>query len=91
MRKLSVDDIYLLSSVADKMDLQIPDPTGKTQEQVGAEVLMLLFKKLHLAKSEVNSLILQVTEKDPSKLTLIEIKDFFKNILKEEGILDFFK
>ena len=91
MRKLQVDDIYLLSQIADKMEFVMPDSKGKTQEQLGGELIMQLFKKLHKAKNEVNSLIENVTEKKVADMSIKEMKDTIIELFKQDGILDFFK
>ena len=88
---LKIDDIYLLSEIADKMDIQMPESKGKTQEQLGGELIMQLFKKMHKAPKEINKLIEQVTGKQTSDMSLKEIKDTIMNIVKQDGTLSFFK
>ena len=91
MRKLHTDDIYLLSEIADKMDLQFPNIEGKTQEQFGGELMMQLFRKMHKAKAEINKLIESATGKDPKAMSLGELKEALATLLKQDGVLDFFK
>jgi Cdc6-like AAA superfamily ATPase len=91
MKQIGVDEIYLLSEIADKMDLVLPDSEGKTPEAYGREIFMSLFKKLHKARKEVNQLIVLLTEKDPAKMSVKEIITSLTGILKQDGVIDFFK
>ena len=91
MKQIGVDEIYLLSEIADKMDLILPDSEGKTPEAYGREIFMSLFKKLHKARKEVNQLIMVLTEKDPAKMTVKELVTALTDVLKQDGVLDFFK
>ena len=91
MKQIGVDEIYILSEIADKMDLVLPDSEGKTPEAYGREIFMSLFKKVHKAKKEVNQLIITLTDKDPSKMSIKELIESFTGILKQDGVLDFFK
>jgi len=100
MKNISSEEIYILSAIADKMDLdfEMPSTKGKTKEQleelqtkVGKKIMVDMFKKLHKAKKEVDELIKALTGKEAKEMSLIEIKDTITEILKQDGILDFFK
>lgn len=113
MRKLLNDDMYLISEIADKMDVDLPkypvinikNESEKTEIQKAAEktaiqkdfgmrVIHLLVRKVYKAKKEVNNLIANVLEKkveEVQKMPITETINILKNILKEDGVMDFFK
>ena len=91
MRKLCIDDMYLLSEIADKIEFEMPDVKGKTQEQLGGELILQLFKKMHKAKHEINQLIESVSGKNVNELSLAEVKNTILDIFKQDGTFDFFK
>lgn len=93
MRKLQTDDMFLLSEIADKMDIKL-DVKGKTQEEAGAELIMFLVKKAHKAKDEIKNLVAALTEKSSEEVAKMSPKEMINNvkeILKQDGLLDFFK
>jgi len=91
MRKLNINDMYLLSEIADKMDFKLPDMAGKDNAQFGAEIFMLIFKNIYKAKQEINDLISDVTGKNALEMNMKEIKDTIKKIFSQDGVVDFFK
>ena len=96
MKKIGMDELYLVSEIADKIEFEAPniyDKKGnrKDQYQYGSEMLLGLFKKMYKAKKEINDLIYKVTEKKAEEMSLKELKDTFTEILKQDGVLDFFK
>jgi predicted DNA-binding protein YlxM (UPF0122 family) len=97
MRKLNVDDIFLLSEIADKMDFELPAYPEKTeneekaQREYGMKLFALLFKKIHKAKNEIKELVANVTGKNANEMSVKELVDAFKGILSQEGALDVFK
>lgn len=105
MRKLDVEDMYLLSEIADKMEFtmpkypEIPDKMSKAEKEAvvktyGAEIITFIIRKIHKAKIEVNQLIANATEKsidEVKKMSPGEMIAIIKEILKQDGVLDFFK
>ena len=93
MRKLETDDMFLLSEIADKMDIKI-DAAGKSQEEIGADLMLFLVKKSHKAKDEIKQLVATLTEKtaeEVGKMSPKQLVTSIKEILKQDGVLDFFK
>ena len=93
MRKLETDDMFLLSEIADKMDIKL-DVKGKTQEEAGTELILFLVKKAYKAKDEIKQLVATLTEKTPEEVSRMSPKQLvtsIKEILKQDGVLDFFK
>jgi len=91
MKKIGLDEIFLLSEIAEKMNITFPESKGKDAETYGRELLVEFFKKLHKAKNEVTQLIETLTNRKVKDMNLKEIKESITAILKQEGILDFFK
>jgi len=100
MKRLTIDEVYLLSEIADKIDVKVdlPDTKGKSdkeiemlQEQLGKKLLLQMFRKMHKAREEINELIKQITDKEANKLSLKELKETISEVLKQEGVMDFFK
>lgn len=101
MKDIGVDEIFLLSEISDKMQLELPkleykDTKGKTEEevsfmmkQVGIKVALEVFKKLHKAKKEVLQLLEKLTGKKASEMSLKELKDNLIELFSKEGVMDF--
>lgn len=93
MRKLEGDDMFSLSEIADKMDIKL-DVKGKSQEEIGVELMLFLIKKSHKAKDEIKQLVATLTEKtteEVGKMSPKQLITSIKEILKQDGVLDFFK
>ena len=105
MRQLQVEEMYLLSEIADKMDFQFPkypkiskkmsdEEKDALMRDYGSEIVTFLVRKIYKAKNEVNQLIAAVTEKsveDVKKMPSTEFTATLKEIMKQPGIFDFFK
>ena len=93
MREFIGQDIITLSRIADKMQLK-PDVEGKTQQQIGAEFLIQIFSRLHLAEKEVWQLVADLNglkAEDVSKMPFRELKPLVKEIVTSADFADFFK
>lgn len=105
MREIQNTDMYILSEIADKMDLQFPkmqklpknadtETISEARNEYGKELITMLIKKIHKAKNEINQLISNITEKPISEVEKMSIKETvntLSNVLKQDGVLDFFK
>lgn len=104
MRELQNDDMYILSEIADKMNLSFPkspnmkDLSEEEKEQIrndyGKEVITIIIRSIHKAKSEINRLLANVLEKSIEEIEKMSIKETIatlKELLKQDGVLDFFK
>jgi len=93
MRELEGNDMFLLSEIADKMDIKL-DVKGKSQEEIGVDLMLFLVKKSHKAKDEIKQLVATLTEKTSEEVGKMSPKQLItsvKEILKQDGVLDFFK
>lgn len=99
MRELRNEDMYLLSEILDRMDLKMPtlkkdDGAKKTREELGADVVLSIVRKVHLAKDQINQLLANVMEKDLSEVKQMSLAETGSSIAKlfgKAGIADFFK
>ena len=75
-----------------KKEIDINDE--KTQQQVGAEFILTVFENLHLAETEVNEFLADLSGLSPEEFSQLPIEETLK-ILKEfksiPGISSFFK
>lgn len=93
MRELRSEDLFLLSEILDKMDINIPETTGKDDKALGLEIIMNFVKKIHLAKDQVNELIGKLTGKtseEVAEMKLSETVNIIKEIIANEDIKSFF-
>lgn len=101
MRKLQNDDMYLLSEIIDKMDFDLPkfpnvkkEDMESAQKDYGTAIVTMLLKRIHRARNEINQLMANVSGKSIEEVAQMPIKETFetlKHILKQDGVLDFFK
>jgi hypothetical protein len=92
MRKLETDDMFLLSEILDKMEYNVNFSKDTTQEQLGVEMLIQLSRKAYKAKDEIKTFIANVTGKSTDEVSKMPIKELIKtlkNILQQDGVMDF--
>ena len=101
--KLKNKHIYALSEIADKMDFTFPkapilkgtkEQIDQTRNEYGREIMTNIVKKIHKAQNEINKLLADVNEKTIEEIENMEIKEaikMFSDLLKQEGVLSFFK
>jgi enoyl-[acyl-carrier-protein] reductase (NADH) len=93
MRKLQTEDMFLLSEIIDKMDLKI-DIKDKTQAEAGLELVLQLVKKAYKTKEEIKQLVSTLTGKTIEEVSAMSPKEMISTIseiMKQDGVLDFFK
>ncbi len=105
MRELLSEDIYALSEIIDKTEIEFPsmikiiwDKDGnmqtikKTQEEFGLELAINILKKIYKAKKEINKMLESILSiEDATKLTFKETKENLIELFSKEEIKDFFK
>lgn len=93
---LKTKDMFLLSAIADKTELANELPRIMKDEDansVGLQIIALVIAKLYKAEAEVMDLIASATGKklkEVAEMPMKEMIEAVKQILSEEGILDFF-
>ena len=96
MRKIEGDDLFLLSEIVDKMDMDLPTiklkgglVTRGQQEQYGLELGMAAYKKIYKAKPELYALLESLTGESMKSKNLGEITVLLKELLAQEEIQNF--
>lgn len=87
---LTIKQGLKLSAIIDKLDIKIIDPKA-SQEEIGADLLMQVVKKVYKAEKEIYEFIMsakKISEEEAENTDLIE---FLKELLSNTGIIDFFK
>jgi len=122
-KDFDLEDVFLLSEIIEKMNLNIeidkymnaeqildaidPDQEEKTEEEIeyeeerlgkelfikaGTDLAIKFVKRMYKAKKEIKKLISNLTGKpvkEVSAMNLKEIKEFFMELVKQEGFKDF--
>lgn len=93
MRELKTSDIFKMSKILKKIDVKI-EVEGKTQTQVGAELIMKIGENLCLAEQEVNEFmgsLLGIPAKEFADLPLTKTFEYFEEFKNMPGLANFFK
>ena len=88
---MSTEQLIALSLIIDKMQIkdEIVNLDGKTNEEVGKQLIALFICNLHKAADDIYSFIAnykKITVEDAKKANIIEI---LKEILNTAGVKDF--
>lgn len=93
IRALKTNDLFSLSKILKKMGMKI-DPTDKTQEQLGGEIILGMFENIHMAQSETNEWLGSLVEMNGEEFGELPIEQSFEVISEIKnipGIASFFK
>ena len=95
MRELGNADIYLLSEISDKMNMQLPDMPEITDwetkeanlevEKYGKQLIKMFLHNMYKAKDEVNSLLASVSGKTVKEIESMSAYDTNKLVLEMIG------
>lgn len=102
MRELGMKDIYYLSEILDKMDVDIDlnkladkaKVSGDAQAYVGGQLMLLLLRKAYKAKNEVNAWLASLTGKTPDEISALkftEMKSLLAEVSKLDGLNEVFQ
>lgn len=92
MRKLNTRDFFKVSKIYDKMDIKI-EVNSKDAEKVGADLINNFIKNIWKAENEVIGFVADISEKKVEEIEAlgpVELINIIKEVLKQEGALDFF-
>jgi uncharacterized protein YbaP (TraB family) len=90
MRKLNLNDFFAVSKILKKLQLKSNE---KEIANRGLDLLQAAFENLWMAKSEVIEWLSDLTGKGKAQielLSLLELKEVFQEIVKQEDIKSFF-
>lgn len=93
MRELITADVFKMSKILKKMDIKL-EVEGKTQAQVGAELIVKIGENLHLAENEVNEFmgsLIGIPAKEFSELPLTKTFEYLEEFKNMPGLVNFFK
>lgn len=91
IRPLRTSDIFLMSKIFKKMGIKI-ETKDKSQEQIGAEILLAVAENFHLAQDEVNELLgnmVGLTAEQFNALPITEVLRIIKEFKSLPGISSF--
>lgn len=101
MKPFELQDTFLLSRILEDLDIELDlndfldkIKNEKDAAKVGGQFFYLLFKKWNKGKKSIPEFIAAMSEKsveEVNKMKLPELKEFFVELFKQEGIQDFFK
>lgn len=77
--KFRTKHIIMLSKIVSKMDLTL-DLKGKTQEELGAGMLVDIFKGVHKAEPELYSLLSDLTGRTVEAIADMDVKDLYSEL-----------
>lgn len=99
IRDLKTSDIFKMSKILKKMGLKkeidVNDEKTKkekTQKQVGAELVVSIFENLHLAETEVNEFLAELTgysAEEFSELSIVKTIEIIKEFKSISGLASF--
>jgi len=91
MRQLKTKDIFTMSKILEKLELKI-DAENKSQEQLGAELILKIGENLHKAEKEINEFLAdlkEITVEEFENLSIKEVINIFNEFKNLEGVKDF--
>ena len=94
MRNLKTGDIYKMSRILKKMDINIEIDDDTTQQQMGVQMIQKIAENLHLAEKEVNDFMAEligITSNEFSELSIGDVIDVFTQFKNQKDISAFLK
>lgn len=94
MRPLKTMDVFKMSKILKKMDIELDIKDGMTQEQVGAQVIVQIAGGLHQAEDEVSGFLADLVGINPKTFGELPIEDtleIFALFKEQKGIMNFLK
>ena len=93
MRQLITDDLFAMSQILKKLEI-VPDPNLEDDGQIFLDVLKKVLENAHLARTEINDFLGDLSGKtgeEFGKLPIKESKAIMKEFKELDGISDFFE
>lgn len=94
LRELKTKDIYPMSRILKKMDLDFKVEPGTTQMEMGVKMVQGVIENLHMAEKEINSFLgelIGISEEEFAELpigTVLEVFSQFKNLDNVSSFLE---
>ena len=93
LRNLKTSDIFKMSKILKKMGLKVDAGEGKTQQQVGAELILSVFENIHMAEAEVNEFLADLSGMKAAEFAELPIEqtmEIIKEFKRIPGLASFF-
>jgi len=104
MRELKNSDIYLISEISYKMDMELPvkpkmkgneteEEIKQRRQQYGEKLIKTFMRNMFKAKDELNELIANISDKsieEVGNMTGTETMNILMSFFGEAGFVDFF-
>lgn len=94
VRQLKTSDVFKMSKILKKINLNISVEKGMTQEQVGFAILNQVVSNLHLAEKEVSEFLgdmVGISGKEFEELPIDQSLDIINQFKNLDGIESFLK
>jgi hypothetical protein len=94
MRGLKTSDIYKMSRILKKMNLDLTADDSTTQTQMGVQFIKKIGENLHMAETEVNDFmggLVGMTGADFGNLPIEETMAIMEQFKNQKGLSGFFK
>jgi hypothetical protein len=79
-----------ISAIIDKLNLKITDPKA-SQEEVGADLMMQVITRAHLAEQEIYDLVADVKGISVQEAENVDLVEFITGLVKDPAVGSFFK
>ena len=94
MRVLKTSDIFKMSKILKKMNLQMEIKEDTTQTAAGVQFIQKIAENIHMAEEEVNEFLgglVGITKEEFSDLEIEETMEIIEMFKKQKGLTGFFK
>lgn len=96
MRELIFTDVFRMSRILKKIDIKnkLGDLSDKSQEDVGAAMILAIIENLGAAEKEINEFmgdLVGLTGEEFGALPIAKSMEYFAEFKDQPGIKDFFK
>ena len=82
--------IVLISTMLDKMDINIETLTGPSQEEVALKLVGMISRRLHKAESEFYGILAEYKGISAEEAQKVDFVSTFKEMMSEAGIKSIF-
>jgi len=79
-----------ISAIIDKLQIKIIDPKAP-QEQVGADLMLQIASKAHLAEQEIYDLVASAKKITVEEAQEVDLVAFVKELISDPAVVNFFK
>lgn len=92
MRRLQTKDVFKVSKIIKKMNLDFTISEGMSQHEAGTLVIKHMAENMHMAEAEITDFmadLVGMSAEDYAKLPLIDTMKYFEELKEQEDIKSF--